>query len=263
MNNTKRALTALASAAILAPALVSCASNEQVVRYQSDLGVALNVKCDSGLVAFTPDNTEAPQGFYTPENLGKEAVRVATKDNNPYAPMAGAFAMGAAEQALKEACGKDVTYTEPNDDGIVAIAPPEAYVVARDHVATYQNGLEIDVKDVFSYSWIKAGNQFSDRVTAGEGNKLIVVDLNVANAGSSPVKVGSSYQLQDKDGRRFNPLGFDLNASMWVDETRSSDVQSYESINPGSKATETLIFRVPSDATGLELADRNEYVWTF
>ena len=262
MNNIKRAFTALASAAVLAPALVSCASNEQVVSYTNSMGVTLNLKCDSGLVAFTTE--DAPQGFFTPEKLGAAAIKQATKENNPFAGLAGPMAQGMASTALKEACGEDVIYTEPNDKGIVSIAPPVATNVSRDEFGGYKDGIQISVKDVFSYEWVKAGNMFADRVEAGPGHRLIVVDLNVGNDGKAPATLsGRTFQLQDSEGRRFSALGYEMGSEMWIDETRPQDIETYQDINPGSAGTETLVFRVPADAAGLTLVDRTEYVFQF
>ena len=262
MNNIKRALTVLASVAVVAPALVAC-SSEQVVRYtNSDLGVALDVKCDAGLVAFTTE--DAPQGFYTPTKLGAAAIKQATKEGNPFAAIAGPMVQGMAENALEEACGEGVVYTEPNDDGIISIAPPVPTNVSRSQYGGYKDGIQVSVKDVFSYEWIKAGNMFADRVEAGAGYRLIVVDLNIGNDGKAPTTLsGRDFQLQDSEGRRFSALGYQMGSEMWIDETRPQDIESYESINPGSNRTETLVFRVPADATGLALADRTEYVFQF
>ncbi len=261
MNNIKRALTVLASTAVLAPALVAC-SSEKVVRYNHALGVPLDVKCDAGLVAFTTE--DAPQGFYTPTKLGAAAIKQATKEGNPMAALAGPMAQGMAEVALEEACGSDVVYTEPNDDGIISIAPPVPTDVSRGEAGGYKDGIQISVKDVFSYEWIKAGNMFADRVEAGAGYRLIVVDLNVGNSGKAPsTLMGREFQLQDSEGRRFSALGYQMGSEMWIDETRPQDIETYQDINPGSKGTETLVFRVPADAAGLTLVDRTEYTFQF
>ena len=260
MNNIKRALTVLASTAVLAPALVAC-SSEQVVRYNGN-GTELDVKCDAGLVAFTTE--DAPQGFYTPAKLGAEVIKWSTKEGNPWAALHGPMAQGMAEIALEKACEEGVIYTEPNDDGIVTIAPPVPTNVSRGQQGGYKDGVQVSVKDVFSYEWVKAGNMFADRVEAGPGQRLIVVDLNIGNNGKAPATLsGRDFQLQDSEGRRFSALGYQMGSEMWIDETRPQDIETYQDINPGSNGTETLIFRVPADAAGLTLVDRAEYVFQF
>ena len=222
----------------------------------------MDVKCDAGTVAFTDD--DAPQGFYTPEKLGVEAIKYSAKDNNPFAALAGPITTGIAESALEGACGDGVSYIEPNDDGITTVAPPVATEVVRGGTGNYKDGIQVTVKDVFSYEWIKANNPYVDAIEAGPGQKLIVVDLVIGNDGQSPSTLsGREFQLEDSEGRRFNPIGYEYELYVWTSDNRPQDIGEYDDINPGSTGTETLVFRVPDTATSLDLVDRNEYVFQF
>ena len=264
MANFKKALTALAAAAVLAPTLVACSgSNDKIVTWTNQFGGEMLVNCDKETVKILGD--DAPDGFFTPEKLAAEVVRQATKDGNAIgAALGGPVAQGMAENALEGACSADVELTEPNNDGIREVKPPVADIVARGSVGGYKDGIQVSVKDAMFYEWIKAANMFSDRVVAPAGQKLLVVDLDISNDGKAPATLsGRTFQIVDSEGRRFDAVGYDSDVSLCVSETRQSDVSEYTSVNPGSKVTETLVFFVPADATGLALADRTEYVFNF
>ena len=266
MQNIKKAITALAAAAVLAPTLVACSgSNDKIVSWTNDFGGEMLVNCDKETVKVLGD--DAPDKFLTPEKLAAEVVKQASRENNPYGVLGAAMAQGMAEGAIEGACSSKIEdrLTEPDENGIRSILPKEATVVARGETGHYQDGIYVSIKDGTSYTWVKAGNMFADRVAAGDGYRLVVVDLTVGNDGKAPASLsGRSFQLQDAEGRRYDAIGFDSDLMLWVSETRGDNLSEWESVNPGARRTYTMVFRVPADVvSNVVLADRNEFAFQF
>ena len=92
----------------------------------------------------------------------------------------------------------------------------------------------------------------------------MVVDLDVTNEGRSPASLtGRTFQLEDSEGRRYSPIAFDMNLTMWINETRNN-LQRFENVNPGTRRTHTVVFRIPAGvANEVVLADRNEFTFQF
>ena len=257
--------TVLAST-LLVPALVACSGgNDKIVAYTNNFGGEMLVNCDKGTVKLV-DNSEAPDKFHTPEKFSSEIVRIATKDGNTIgAALGGPIALGMAQGALDTACSADIEarLTEPNENGIRTIAPKQATVVARGDTGNYQDGITISIGDASAYTSVKATNMFADPYVAGEGQRLVVIDITVGNKGKAPATLsGRTFQLQDGEGRRYDPINFNTNLSMWLFETRPNNLSEYASVNPGARETHTLAFRVPSEAgSTLTMVDRNEFVF--
>ena len=76
MQTIKKALTALAATAVLAPTLVACGQRE-LISLNHDVMGEVHVDCAAGKVSLPNGRIS---GFYTPEKLAEKAVRVATKD---------------------------------------------------------------------------------------------------------------------------------------------------------------------------------------
>ena len=266
MQNIKKAITALAAAAGLAPTLVACSgNNDKIVKWTNQFGGEMLVNCDRETVKIVGE--EAPDKFLTPEKLAAAVIKEAGRTNNPFGALGAAMAQGMAEGAIEGACSTEIEerLTEPDENGIRAILPKEATVVARGETGHYKDGIFVSIQDATSYTWVKAGNMFADKVYAGEHQRLVVVDLAVGNDGKSPASLsGRSFQLQDGEGRRYDPVGFDTNLSLWVSETRSNNLSEWESVNPGARRVHTIVFRVPADVvSNVTLADRNEFAFQF
>jgi len=260
MNNIKKALTALAATAVLAPTLVACGQRNLISVNHEMMGNVL-VDCAAGKVSL-PDGRV--KGFYTPENLGKEAVRVATKENNPFAALGGAMVVGAAQNAIDTACAPDVKLTEPNEDGVRSIAPKVATVIPQGQAGTYQDGLAVTVKGVNAYNWIKAANMFADKVVAGKGRAILVVNIAVRNAGNKATSLmGREFTVVDKAGNVYTPLT-DMGTTMWLSEAKGNQTYDFTDIQPGTQVTRTFVFNVEyTGPGGLRLMDRSEYEYRF